>query len=161
MSTLASCDPRMWLLKGRAGTELGTDTALVLPVSLHWLALGPQDQPDVGTGAWVKSWTLSLSCPVVFNEPLMSFALRLLTRLCVPVVNEDSGLLNLVIDLSQQFATSEGLVSSELRKCRVVRGSLWTELCSYMGEGSSFLTSWDDQYMPWSMRDWLPSYELA
>lgn len=55
----------------------------------------------------------------------MSFALRLLTWLCAPLVNEDSGLLNQVMGLSQQFATSgEELVPSELGKRRVMRGSL-------------------------------------
>lgn len=56
----------------------------------------------------------------------MSFALRLLTWLCAPLVNEDSArLLNQVMGLSQQFATSgEELVPSELGKRRVMRGSL-------------------------------------
>lgn len=49
--------------------------------------------------------------------------LRLLTQLCAPLANKDSGLLSQVVGLSQQFAASgEGLVSSELGKCRVTQG---------------------------------------
>lgn len=111
------CDP--WCcFWGRAATQL--DSSDSVAVSLHWLALDLQGQQTVGTGAWgnLKLWAW------VAQLHLMNLwcHLRLLTWLCALLVDKDSGLLNQLVGLSQQFAASgEGLISSEPGKCRVIR----------------------------------------